>query len=117
MKCKNCGAVIHEGDTFCRTCAAPINEKDYINHDVNQATSSFANESIFQKVKKNIKVVKEPSYHYDEPVPKEINNKDIIDKDANNRTKATIINFVGLAIVLIVFIILCLVFFKIISNL
>lgn len=108
MKCKRCGAVIHEGDTFCRTCASPV--EDFIDNTKNDATINFSNYNRISEIKQTTVVNEEVNYTYKNnnvKLPKEINNKELINKDPNNRLKATIIN-IGelLAAIIIIFIVI-----------
>ena len=128
MKCEHCGAIIHEGDTFCRTCATPVKKEDYISHSRNQATIGFAdtdkvneNVTVEHKNKFNLKneVVKlKNKQALKTPKPgKPVDNHDLIEKDGNNRLKATIINVGGLVVLLIVMFILVKIFINILGNL
>lgn len=121
MNCKKCGALLHEGDTFCRTCATPIQEH-YIENNVNLTTSDF---SKFNKENNiNVKVAEDVhsmnnNYNckHASTKTKDINNKDLLDKDPNNKIKATIINISGLVLLLIVIFILIILFINVVSNL
>ncbi len=119
MKCKNCGALLHENDTFCRTCAAPVDES-CIEDSINLATSDFAKtnqpnshteivDSIIDTSNSN-----NNNYYTNR---KDINNKDLLDKDPNNKVKATIINIGGLILMLFIILILIILFIKVVSNL
>ncbi len=104
MKCRNCGNNIQEGETFCRVCAAPVGKINY--NDLYRAkVETKPQEKKTEKfsLKKEIAIVK--NIISDEPLrdPNEhLENKDLIKKDANNRKKATILNFLELAGILIV---------------
>jgi hypothetical protein len=130
MKCERCGAIIHEGDTFCRTCATPVKKDDYISHERNQATIGFADTT---KVAESVTVEHKNKFNLKNKIveiknkqalkaPKEVQRKDIdnhnvIDKDGNNRVKATIINIGGLVVILLIVFVLVKIFISILGNL
>lgn len=118
MNCKKCGALLHEGDTFCRTCATPVQES-YIKSNTNIATLDF---SKVNKENSTVKVGKDTidmgnDNNYITTKTKDINNKDLLDKDPNNKVKATIINISGLILLLIIVFILIILFLNVLSNL
>lgn len=124
MKCKTCGAIIHEGDTFCRTCATPVEKDNYINTTNNQATFNFEPvEKVVSEVQKNKTTKEEPKFtlpkNFQKPdkPQKPVDNKDFIDRDANNRTRATIINIGELVLLIIVLIIIVKISLEIFSSL
>lgn len=112
-QCRNCGATIHEGDTFCRTCATPIEEMNFTGKD-NVATNDFVKPSSTQKPQTTKIVYKKEGQSFSEMVkdkiglpesaPKE--NKEYVERDGNDRAKATLFNFLGLAALIIGLIIL-----------
>lgn len=117
MNCKKCGALLHEGDTFCRTCATPV-EESTIEENINLATSDFVKinkHSVHIKPVENI--VNDNINTYEQTTPKDINNKDLLDKDPNNKVKATIINISGLILLLIIIFVLIILFLNVLSNL
>lgn len=117
MKCKNCGALLHETDTFCRTCATPVDESS-IKDNINLATSDFVKINKSNSyVKPKESIVDTNVNNYNPPISKDINNKDLLDKDPNNKVKATIINISGLILLLIIIFILALLFINIVSKL
>ena len=128
MKCEHCGAIIHEGDTFCRTCATPVKKDEYIDRTRNKATVGFADkdkaeEIVYTEPKKKFNLKDEVTKFKNNqalktPEPaKPVDNKAIIKKDGNNRVKASIINIGGLIAILIVVFILIIVFINILGNL
>lgn len=117
MNCKKCGALLHEGDTFCRTCATPVQES-YIKSNTNIATLDF---SKVNNENSNVKVIEDVidtgNNNYITTKTKDINNKDLLDKDPNNKVKATIINISGLILLLIIIFVLIILFLNVLSNL
>lgn len=117
MLCKNCGATLHEGETFCRTCAAPVNvdpQTGLVNIS-NPATNSFMQpsnsgqqqvEPVYQN--HNFETVSAPV-----PSPTdEDTNKNLIKDDGNDRTGATIKNLLGLAILVIIIIVIAILLYN-----
>ncbi len=113
-QCKNCGATIHEGDTFCRTCATPVEEMHFTDSD-NVATNDFIRPSSISTPSKPTKIVykKEGQTFSDmlkdkmglpDNMPKD--NKQYVERDGNDRAKATLFNFLGLSILVIGLVIL-----------
>lgn len=113
MQCRNCGATIHEGDSFCRTCAMPINmSTNSVIEDIsNPATNDFMvqntnytmpnQEQLFYNNQKSEKIT-ESKIGY-----KDINeNKKYLKKAGNDRVSATIANFISFVIILIIVIII-----------
>lgn len=111
MQCRNCGATIHEGDTFCRTCAMPVNSGSSI-QDINfnnVATNEFLVES------HNAPVSQELAYFQEEPKERitkskigykdDTSNKKYVERDSNDRLKATLVNLLELLIVIAVFVV------------
>ncbi len=117
MKCKNCGAIIHEGDTFCHMCARPINQDDYVSTSTNNATSTFKNVKNLNIVKKVEEKIDLSKYHIAKEESKQIENKDLIKQDSNDRVKATLINFGGLFIILLIIFIVVKLILNIVSRL
>lgn len=117
MKCKNCGAIIHEGDTFCRTCATPIEDEINDKPQENIATREFSSINKISNIKEFPKPQEIKEYQYQAPVSKEKDPKDLINKDPNNRVKATIINVLELVILLVFLFVVGNFIFNIISNL
>lgn len=116
MKCKNCGALLHETDTFCRICATPVYES-VIESNINLATSDFAKINKDNSQVKVVEKVDNKINNYDPVKDKNINNKDLLDKDPNNKLKATIINIGGLLLLLVIIFILIMLFVNIVSHL
>jgi len=107
MQCKNCGATINDGDSFCRTCAIPITKElnPWLDDISNPATNAFIKTdmtSIQQQepvyVNNNFQNISVPN----KKTVKEFDNKEFIKKDGNDRVGATIKNFLGLAIILVI---------------
>lgn len=119
MKCHNCGNEIQEGETFCRVCAAPVGKVNY-NNLYRAKTETKPHEKQEEKfsLKKELLVVKD--IISDKPIRtsgEHLENKDLIKKDSNDRKKATIINFLELAGILIVVWIVIKVILNLISKL
>ena len=130
MKCERCGAVIHEGDTFCRTCATPVKKDDYIDYNRNQATIGFADK---EKVSESVTVEHSNKFSIKDEMVKmknkkalsgpkpvksnDFDNKSVINKDGNNRVKATISNVGGLVAIIIGIAILVIIFINMLGNL
>lgn len=111
MQCKNCGGIIHEGDSFCRTCAVPVDMD--INTGIedirNPATNAFVRQDV------TIPIQQEPVYkdnnfqNVDAPpsvVVDEETNKNFVKRDGNDRVKATVTNVLGLVALLVIIIII-----------
>lgn len=107
MQCKNCGAIINQGDTFCRTCAVPVNvdPNTGVENVYNPATNAFMRQGPIDQIQV------EPSYQNAEfqPVappknvePAEDANKKFVERDGNNRTMATVWNFVTFGILILI---------------
>lgn len=123
MQCKNCGATIHEGDTFCRTCAMPVDVDPYTGLEdlSNPATSAFMRQDSQSSIQT------EPIYKNDkmetiskpiEPVIDNDANKNYIKRDGNDRTSATFKNVLGLIILLVILLIIGLLMYNnVFSNL
>lgn len=124
MQCRNCGAAIHEGDSFCRTCAMPINmSTNSVIEDIsNPATNDFMvqnnnytvpnQEQLFYNDQKSERITESKIGYKDT----NDNKKHINKKDGNDRLSATIFNFITLAIMVIVaIVILYLIFTKVIK--
>ena len=110
MICRKCGAEIKEGYTFCRKCATPVeNIGDIVLPDISTNTNKTSNIS-FDKLKdigSNF-----INKHQDNNV-----NDEFIEKDQNNKSKATVdtmISVIGIIIGIIIFFIIV---FKVASNL
>ena len=128
MKCEHCGAIIHEGDTFCRTCATPVKKDEYIDRSRNKATVGFADKD---KAREIVSTEPEKKFSFKDEVTKfknkqalktpepskPVDNKAIIKKDGNDRVKATVINVGGLVALIIIIIILIIIFINILGNL
>lgn len=113
MQCRSCGATIHEGDSFCRTCAMPVNmNPNAVIEDIaNPATNDFmAGNNIPNN---NYSVPQQENSFYNEPSSGRIteskigfkdnnDNKKHIKKDGNDRLSATIANFISLVILLVI---------------
>ncbi len=103
MQCRNCGATIREGDTFCRTCGFTVDTSSKLETDSNNvAMNDFIAPSAKEASSSH------PLY-YDETITKVVepkvsapDNKKLIEKDGNDRAKATLYNFLGLAAILAV---------------
>ncbi len=112
MQCRNCGATIHEGDTFCRTCGFTVETSSVPDVDSkNVAMNDFIAPSKKEQVPTTV--------HYDETITKVVepkvsapDNKVFIKKDGNDRIKATILNFLGLAVLIIIVIIIGIILYK-----
>ncbi len=124
-RCRNCGATIHEGDTFCRTCAMPIEDMAFLSNDSNNvATSDFMKSSSPRVVTKEPKVVyPKDSSSFSNMIKDKIgiqeenkDNKQYVEREGNDRTKATILNFLGLAVLVIGLILLLKFVFSVISG-
>lgn len=111
MQCKNCGAVIHEGDSFCRTCAVPvnINPNSGLTDISNPATNAFMiNDSTMPQQQEpiykdeNFQSISAPQ----ESIPDEEANKNFIKRDGNDRVTATVRNVLGLVILLVIIVII-----------
>lgn len=107
MQCKNCGATINQGDTFCRICAVPVNYDPNTGVETvhNPATNAFMRQGPAEQVQM------EPTYQNAEfkPIapprniePDDEANKKFVDRDGNDRVKATAWNFATLAILIII---------------
>jgi hypothetical protein len=109
MQCRSCGAAVHEGDSFCRTCAMPINmNPDAIIEDVsNPATNDFMAQN------NNYTMPQQEPIYYDNQGKKTVidtaitnkvasDNTKIAKKDGNDRLSATIVNFITFAIIMII---------------
>ncbi len=113
-RCKNCGATIHEGDTFCRTCATPIEEMNFTNDKDNVATNDFMSPSLPSTTQPTKIVYKKEGQSFTEMVKDKMgipdstpeDNKQYVERDGNDRAKATLFNFLGLAVLVIGLIIL-----------
>lgn len=104
MKCRNCGNEIHEGETFCRVCAAPVGKVNY-NNLYRAKTEVKPEEKKEEKFSLKKEIANFKSIMTDGTPVKDrehLENKDLIKKDANNRQKATIINFLELGGILII---------------
>lgn len=122
MQCKNCGATINQGDTFCRTCAVPVNYDPNTGVETvhNPATDSFMRQGPVDQTQV------EPSYQNAEfkPIappknttPDEDANKKFVERDGNDRMKATVWNIGYLAILIIILLIIgYLLYDKVFSN-
>lgn len=103
-QCKNCGATIHEGDTFCRTCAMSVSDMHFTN-DNNVATNDFIAPSSVEKPNSTKIVYKKEGQSFSDRIKDRIglpdapvqDNKQYIERDGNDRTRATLFNFLGLA--------------------
>ncbi len=112
-RCKNCGATIHEEDTFCRTCATPVEDMHFTDND-NVATNDFIMPSSTPKPQTTKIVYKKEGQSFSEMLKDKIglsdtepkDNKQYVERDGNDRAKATLFNFLGLAILVIGLIIL-----------
>ena len=111
MQCKNCGGVIHEGDSFCRTCAVPIdiNINTGLEDIQNPATNAFVRQDITMPVQQepvykdsNFQTVEAPQ----QTVVDEEINKNFIKRDGNDRVKATVTNVLSLVILVIIIIVI-----------
>lgn len=118
MQCRSCGATIHEGDTFCRTCAMPVNmNPNAVIEDItNPATDDFiASNNIPNN---NYTTPQQNTPLYNEQYSggriteskigyKDSNeNKKYVKRDGNDRLKATISNFISLVIILAIVIVI-----------
>ena len=100
-RCKNCGATIHEGDTFCRTCATPIEEMNFTNDKDNVATNDFMSPSLPSTTQPTKIVYKKEGQSFTEMVKDKMgipdstpkDNKQYVERDGNDRAKATLFNF------------------------
>lgn len=122
MQCKNCGATINQGDTFCRTCAVPVNYDPNTGVEMvhNPATNSFMRQGHVEQTQS------EPTYRNAEFKPmapprnlesEEDANKKFVERDGNNRTMATVWNVASVAIlVLIIFVIGYFLYDKVFKN-
>lgn len=111
MQCKNCGAIIHEGDSFCRTCAVPVNIDPHSGlEDIsNPATNAFMRTDI------SVPLQQEPVYkneHFQNisapqmPIEDNDANKNFIKRDGNDRLGATVTNVLSLVILIIIIIVI-----------
>lgn len=117
MICRKCGAEIKEGYDFCRKCSTPIEDiGDIIIPDI--PTNSAPKKEIninFDKIKdigSNLLNKKQ-----NDELDLNIENKDRITKDMNNKSKAIVdtkITVIGIIIGIIIFFIIV---FKAASNL
>lgn len=107
MQCKNCGGVIHEGDSFCRTCAVPVNTdpRSGLEDISNPATNAFMRHDV------SLPQQQEPVYKNEQfqniaaPSPEIIDeeaNKKFIKRNGNDRVSATVTNVLGLAILVVI---------------
>ncbi len=124
-QCRNCGATIHEGDTFCRTCAMPIEEMSFLaNNSNNVATSDFMTQSSPRTVTKEPTVVYSKNNSSFSSILKDKigmqeenkDNKQYVEREGNDRTKATLLNFLGLAVLVIGLLFLLKFVFSVISG-
>lgn len=112
-QCKNCGATIHEGDTFCRTCATPVEDMNFTS-DQNVATNDFIVSSstpapaptkiVYKTEGQSLSSMLKDKIGLPDNTPKD--NKQYVERDGNDRTRATLFNFLGLAVLVIGLIIL-----------
>lgn len=111
MQCKNCGATINQGDTFCRTCAVPVNYDPNTGVEMvhNPATNSFMRQGPAEQTQS------EPTYRNAEfkPMapprnlePEEDANKKFVERDGNNRTMATVWNVASVAILVLIILVI-----------
>lgn len=109
-QCRNCGATIHEGDTFCRTCAMPIDDISLLSkNSSNVATNDFMTPSAPRTVTKEPTVIyPKESTSFSNIIKDKIgmqdenkDNKQYVEREGNDRTKATLLNFLGLAVLVI----------------
>lgn len=101
MQCGKCNEEIPAGYTFCRKCATSIyvDDEPVVNNYVNKSNISSTN-------------VENNNYK-----PLDIDNKELMNKDQNDRKKATLLNFGSLAIVIFVLLMAVLIFLKILKKL
>lgn len=107
-RCKNCGATIHEGDTFCRTCATSVEDMHFTD-DNNVATNDFIMPSSTPQPSPTKIVYKKEGQSFSDMIKDKIglpdnepkDNKQYVERDGNDRAKATLFNFLGLAILVI----------------
>ena len=112
-RCKNCGATIHDGDTFCRTCATPVEEMHFTDSS-NVATNDFITPSSVEKPQPTKIIYKKEGQSFSDMLKDKIglpdaspkDNKQYVERDGNDRTRATLINFLVLAALVIGLIIL-----------
>ena len=104
MQCRKCKEEIPAGYTFCRRCATSI----YV--DDEQVTTNYVNKSKINELRKT-------TYSNNNYEPIVVNNKDLMDKDQNDRKKATLVNIGGLILLLIVLFLIVLIFIKFIKKL
>lgn len=118
MKCPKCGSYIYEGQTFCRVCATPVGKDSNGLYRAKPETKPLVKQEEKFSLKKELNVVK--SIITDAPLKTDnehLENKDLIKKDANDRKKATIINFVELGVILVVFWIVIKIILNLLSKL
>ncbi len=106
MQCRNCGATIHEGEAFCRTCGTTVTDQTVFKNDsANVAMNGFVSQ---QQIPNST-----PSISYEETIVKTVepkvsaeDNKKFVKRDGNDRAKATLMNFISLAALIILLVIL-----------
>jgi len=105
MYCKNCGALVREGEELCPVCATPVNmnTNSVIEDVANPATTDFMQTNPMVQKQVQFQPQGQPLGDFMSS-PMEINNsnrnKDAIPNDGNDRVKATLFNFVTFAIII-----------------
>ena len=105
MQCRKCNEEIKAGYTFCRRCATSI----YVD-DEQLVPTNYVNKNKITELKSKV-------YTKSEYKPLEVNNKDLMNKNQNDRKLATLKNIGSLALILLVIFILVLLFLKILKML
>ena len=111
MQCKNCGGVIHEGDSFCRTCAVPVNldPNSGLEDISNPATNAFMRNDVSMPIQQEPVYKNENFQSISAPqvtVPDEDANKNFVKRDGNDRVTATVRNVLGLVVLVVIIIII-----------
>lgn len=113
MQCRNCGATIREGDTFCRTCGFTVDTKTLPKTD---SSNVAMNDFMAPQAKEERST---PAVYYDETITKVVepkvsapDNKVFVEKDGNDRAKATLFNFLGLAALIVVIIVIGIILYQ-----
>ncbi len=101
-RCSNCGATIRDGDTFCRTCAMPVTQEEELPTQTNVATSGFIRPTKQDSGVKPPIQYTETTIKQVDPYQSDVENKDRIRQDGNDRLKATLFNFLGLLVLLLI---------------